>query len=745
MRKPGRLIKRGARSAKDFKTGMWRAAVFAVPLMLFLAGCCCFGGRAQQRGRPDPRAPSGANVHVARVSSPVHCVAVMPFQAATELIGISTSDLFVTELLRTGRYQLVERSQLARVLNEAEVALSGLSDARAVELGNMLGADGVIIGTVDEYGAIALRGRNLAVVGLSVRMIDCESGRVMWSASYALTATDPQVPLSQHCRTVVRGTVMALSREWRVQRQVPPERRPGASLDQPIGRSATAAPVVAPPPREPPPAVPTFTLSDLGLREVELQWSNPRVSGLEYRIERSSSPSGPFEQIARVPALRGGYPDRGTQRAPLQDATTYYYRLTAISASGLESPASPVHESMTAPPPRRPDGLRADTPAGRAVTLTWTPAREEGITHYAVERASPPDYEFRPIGEVTVPSFSEGGSSNSPLADAIAYRYRILAGNRVGAISEPSEPIEVKTRPPPQPVRRLAGASRQPRRVPLSWLPSPEEDVVRYEIERAAGEAGSFARIASVDGRTNAEYTDLGDVTGSGRRAALAPLADHTRYWYRIRAVNSVESVSAWSATIDATTKPVPAVPAGVRAGAGEVNRVTVTWKANREKDIAVYIVSASTTPDLHFMEIARVEPGGNPAPMFIEEPLRPGITRYYRIRAVDADGLESEWSGPVPGATKPAPDAPTGLTMKWEEEGARLSWTPPAQPDVVRYRIWEQRVLRGNTELRVVEKPEYLLSPDEVGRRLNVTVTAVDKDGLESVPGEILEIRPPN
>lgn len=325
-------------------------AVFCLlPLVLFVAGCCCFGGRSQQRQqrRSDPRSAPGVNVHVARMSSPVHCVAVMPFQAATELIGISTSDLFVTELLRTGRYQLVERSQLARVLNEAEVALSGISDARAIELGNMLGADGVIIGTVDEYGTIAQRGRNFAVVGLSVRLIDCASGRVMWSASYALTAADPQTPLSQHCRSVVRGTVMALSREWRVQRQVPRADARGEAPGQMVGRSSIG--VVAAAPAEPAPAIPVFAVSDLGLREVELRWSDPRAPGLAYRIERAVTPDGPYEYIARIPAAREIYVDRGAQHAPLDDGATYYYRITAISASGLQSPASPVQESMTAP------------------------------------------------------------------------------------------------------------------------------------------------------------------------------------------------------------------------------------------------------------------------------------------------------------------------------------------------------------------------------------------------------------
>lgn len=193
--------------------------LLALPVAGLLAGCCCAGGgsrRAPQRSAPEPM-PEGMNVYVAPVSSSIRRVAVMPFRAATELIGISISDLFVTELLRTGRYQLVERSQLSRVLGETEVALSGLTEAHAIEVGHMLGADGVIIGTVDEYGTMAVKGKSLAVVGLSVRLIDCNSGRVMWSASLSDCSTVAHTPLSCQARTVVRNTVIALSRKWKVQ------------------------------------------------------------------------------------------------------------------------------------------------------------------------------------------------------------------------------------------------------------------------------------------------------------------------------------------------------------------------------------------------------------------------------------------------------------------------------------------------------------------------------------------------
>ena len=140
-------------------------------------------------------------------------VAVMPFRAPVELAGASMSDLFATDLLYTHKYELVERSQMAQVLNESELSLAGLSTAKAMEVGNMLGADGVVIGTVDEYGTVAQRGRSYPVVGMSARLIDCATGKVVWSVDMAGRAESADVTLPQQARRVVHSMVGTLYAE----------------------------------------------------------------------------------------------------------------------------------------------------------------------------------------------------------------------------------------------------------------------------------------------------------------------------------------------------------------------------------------------------------------------------------------------------------------------------------------------------------------------------------------------------
>jgi curli biogenesis system outer membrane secretion channel CsgG len=157
---------------------------------------------------------TSANVYVSPGHGRIKKVAIMPFRAETELIGASISDLFVTEMLRARRYSLVERSQLARVLNESELALAGLSAADAAAVGSMMGADGVIIGTVDQYGTVAYRGHAYPVIGLTVRLIDSKTGSVVWSVDHAKRARNKMTTLSQHARDVVHQATAALYKRW---------------------------------------------------------------------------------------------------------------------------------------------------------------------------------------------------------------------------------------------------------------------------------------------------------------------------------------------------------------------------------------------------------------------------------------------------------------------------------------------------------------------------------------------------
>ena len=180
-----------------------------IPLLALATGCATSGGSAS--GGSGASAP---NVYVAREAKRITKVGILPFKAATSLIGGSVSDQFVTEMMKLTRYELVERAQMSGVLGETEVALSGLTAGQAAQLGQMAGAQGVIIGTVSEYETVALGGRTYPVVGISIRLIDCGTGKILWSVDHAARGGRNDT-LAQHSRKVVHDMAVALNRHLR--------------------------------------------------------------------------------------------------------------------------------------------------------------------------------------------------------------------------------------------------------------------------------------------------------------------------------------------------------------------------------------------------------------------------------------------------------------------------------------------------------------------------------------------------
>ena len=91
-----------------------------------------------------------------------------------------------------------------------------MSAGSAAEVGAMLGADGVIIGTVSEYERMAYRGKTIPVVALSIRLIDTKSGKIVWSADLSERARSGSETLSGHSRKVVHEVIAGVFAKMRI-------------------------------------------------------------------------------------------------------------------------------------------------------------------------------------------------------------------------------------------------------------------------------------------------------------------------------------------------------------------------------------------------------------------------------------------------------------------------------------------------------------------------------------------------
>ena len=550
----------------DVRERMRLCAFFACAFLacFFLAACCA----SKPKGIGDPyfaNVRSKANVYARQGQAGVLKIAVMPFKASTELIGSSVSDMVVTELLRTQKYQLVERGQMSKVLSETELAMAGVSEAKAVEAAKMLGAEAVVIGTVDEYAMQAKGGDTYAVVGLSIRLIDCASAKIIWSADPAKMAKDDDTPLATHARDVVHELVSGLYQNL-------------------TGQSGTL----------PPPAPSNLTVSEMGLREAVVQWPKPQFPA-KYRVERAISPTGPFVSAGEVDAMAGRFVDSS---GALKDASVYYYRVIGVGKGGAASDPSAVVETMTAPPPDPPARVTVSALSSRCISVSWAPPRSDGVTGYRIERAVVGAKDWKQVGTSATTAFKDGGFKGCDLADSTEYLYRIVTENRVGAVSAASQEVKVKTLPPPAVVTGFRALGSQVRCVPLSWEASKESDVIGYELERADSSMGAFSRLEEFKGGITA-FLD--------GKADPGNLEDDHVYRYRIRSANNVGAYSEWTEPVSARTRPVPPAPQGVTAESGLPRSVKVAWMQSSDEKVTGYIVERTEENSIDWTEVAEI------------------------------------------------------------------------------------------------------------------------------------------
>ena len=107
-------------------------------------------------------------------------IAVLDF----DQIGLSPGEAKIltqrltTKLVSIGKYQVVERSNMDKILKEQKFQHSGCTDSKcAVEIGQLLNTDHIVIGSVSKFGSTWV---------IDSRLIDVALGNVLISAEFSI-------------------------------------------------------------------------------------------------------------------------------------------------------------------------------------------------------------------------------------------------------------------------------------------------------------------------------------------------------------------------------------------------------------------------------------------------------------------------------------------------------------------------------------------------------------------------------
>lgn len=112
-----------------------------------------------------------------------NAIAITDFEDKTEKdIGYGISELITTELSKSGKLRIVERKQVSKVLEEQKLGLLGIIDSKtAKEVGNLTGADMILVGSVSKLGNY---------YHINARLVETETGQILISEE-----TDVEVEL----------------------------------------------------------------------------------------------------------------------------------------------------------------------------------------------------------------------------------------------------------------------------------------------------------------------------------------------------------------------------------------------------------------------------------------------------------------------------------------------------------------------------------------------------------------------
>jgi curli biogenesis system outer membrane secretion channel CsgG len=146
-------------------------------LALLLVGCAA----------PEP---SSIYLHPNADIASFQRIAVLPIENLTndQFADERVREILVVELLAQGVFEPVEIGEVNRILRAQNIStVSNLGPEQIGALGEILEVQALLFGSVMEYGQRRTGTFTAPEVSLALKLIDCETGVVVWSVSDART------------------------------------------------------------------------------------------------------------------------------------------------------------------------------------------------------------------------------------------------------------------------------------------------------------------------------------------------------------------------------------------------------------------------------------------------------------------------------------------------------------------------------------------------------------------------------
>jgi curli biogenesis system outer membrane secretion channel CsgG len=108
-------------------------------------------------------------------------------------VGEAAQDMFITELVKSGKYSVIDRERLDAIMREKNLSLSGDIDPRtAIQAGKLLGVEYMLFGNITEFGETESKAqvgwgfgldvkKKKFVSALDCRLVSTTTGEILWA------------------------------------------------------------------------------------------------------------------------------------------------------------------------------------------------------------------------------------------------------------------------------------------------------------------------------------------------------------------------------------------------------------------------------------------------------------------------------------------------------------------------------------------------------------------------------------
>jgi curli biogenesis system outer membrane secretion channel CsgG len=169
-----------------------QTSAFIISLLLTASACAPSTSIKQRQGTTVQETKKVES----KYTGPRRRIGVIDFENkapyAQARIGNTATDILITELVKSGKFIVVERDKINKIMEEQKLGESGAIDpATAAKVGRILGLNAIVTGSISQFGVksegkdfiVSQSKQQIVECTVDIRVVDAETGQVLLADS----------------------------------------------------------------------------------------------------------------------------------------------------------------------------------------------------------------------------------------------------------------------------------------------------------------------------------------------------------------------------------------------------------------------------------------------------------------------------------------------------------------------------------------------------------------------------------